>query len=164
MLFGFSRTYASQCVWLCLISYVSNSMKKFQKFYTCFLQKGIILLSCLGTNISPTPVVDFDCEFSLFLKYYSFIYLFFFNEPEVLYLCFKNSYFILVVKIINMEFFYNFHLFFMRPYLFLMDSLRYNWPQNGTHLNTQTDKFRHLFTYETVSTIHPSCIFSCVIW
>lgn len=24
MLFGFSRTYASQCVWLCLISYVSK--------------------------------------------------------------------------------------------------------------------------------------------
>lgn len=72
-----------------------NSMKKFQKFYTCFLQKGIILLSCLGTNISPTPVVEFDCKFSLFLKYYSFIYLFFFNELWKYCICVSKTLFYL---------------------------------------------------------------------
>lgn len=88
-----------------------NSMKKFQKFYTCFLQKGIILLSCLGTNISPTPVVEFDCKFSLFLKYYSFIYLFFSMSSGSIVFVFQKLYFILVVKIIDMEFFIIFIFF-----------------------------------------------------
>lgn len=83
-----------------------NSMKKLKKNYTCFLQKGIILLSHLGTNISPTPVVDFDCEFSLFLKYYSFTYLFFFSASTgSIVFVFQKLYFILVVKMNNMELF-----------------------------------------------------------